>query len=105
MRFRIRLAGAFSVFALVVAVAAQAPAPTQGDDLPSICQQAAAGNAQAEFALGNRYFRGVDVAQDYAQALFWYRKSADQGFAPAQNQLGSMYQHKWGVPFDYKRET
>jgi hypothetical protein len=27
----------------------------------------------------------LDVAHDYAQALIWYRKSAGQSFAPAQN--------------------
>ena len=43
------------------------------------------------------------VPQDYAQAVLWYGKSANQGFAPAQNKLGNMYEHKFGVPRDYKR--
>jgi uncharacterized protein len=52
--------------------------------------------------LGSRYFDGRGVAQDYGQALIWYRKSADQGYAPALNQLGYMHQHKFDLPRDYK---
>jgi uncharacterized protein len=43
------------------------------------------------------------VTLKYAEMLTWYRKSATQGFAPAQNQLGSMYENNVGVPQDYKR--
>jgi TPR repeat protein len=75
-------------------------APPQDNDFYSLREPAAAGDAQAQFALANYYYRGVGVPQDYVQALFWYGKSASQGFAPAQNQLGNMYQHKFGVPRD-----
>jgi TPR repeat protein len=75
-----------------------AQAPTS-----DIRQAAAAGDAQAQFALGNYYFRIRYVTLDYAQVLTWYRKSAAQGFAPAQNQLASMYENNIGVPQDYKR--
>ena len=68
-----------------------------------IGEAAAAGDAQAQFALGNYYFRARYVTLEYAQALSWTRKSAAQGFAPAQNQLGSMYENRIGVPQDYKR--
>jgi hypothetical protein len=37
---------------------------------------AAAGDAQAQFALANYYYRGLGIPQDYYQALIWYRKSA-----------------------------
>src|SRR6267378_328273 len=78
-------------------------APSQATDLYSLQQQAAAGDAQAQFALANLYFRGRSVAQDYTQALIWYRRSADQGFAPAQNQLGAMFEHGYGVQVDPAR--
>ena len=97
-----RILGCLVFCALPITLPAQTAAPAPNDDLASLRQQAAAGDAQAEFALGNRYYRGLGIAQDYDQALFWYRKSADQGFAPAQNQLGSMHQHKWGAPRNYK---
>jgi len=64
---------------------------------------AAAGDPRARFAFADHYYRGLGAPQNYSQALLWYSKSANQGFAPAQTQLGSMYQHKWGVPRDYKR--
>ena len=37
------------------------------------------------------YDEGKGVAQDARQALDWYRKSAEQSFAPAQYSLGMMY--------------
>jgi len=39
-------------------------------------------------------------SRDYAQALTWYRKSAEQGFAPAEVGLASLYQRGLGVPKD-----
>src|SRR5258708_12443660 len=80
-------------------------APPQANNFYSLQQRAAAGDAQAQFAVANLYFRGRGVAQDYTQALIWYRRSADQGFAPAQNQLGNMYEHDFGVKTDYARAT
>lgn len=114
MRFLTRAtATAFFTFALVSTAHAQTQAPvqtsTQATALPSneefysLREPAASGNAQAQFKLGNHYFDGLGVAQDYGQALIWYRKSAAQNYAPALNQLGSMHQHKWGLPRDYKR--
>ena len=46
------------------------------------------------------YHGGYGVPQDYAQAAFWCRKAAEQGFAPAQNNLGALYHHGHGVPQD-----
>ncbi|MDR3748824.1 MAG: serine/threonine-protein kinase [Acidobacteriota bacterium] len=47
--------------------------------------------------------RGNEALQsrDYGQALAWYRKSAEQGFAPGEAGLAFMYQHALGVPKDY----
>jgi len=41
------------------------------------------------------------VAQDYVDAVKWNRKAADEGFAPAQSNLGVMYEHGQGVAQDY----
>jgi tetratricopeptide (TPR) repeat protein len=38
---------------------------------------------------------------DYAEALKWYRKAADQGSASTQFNLGLMYAQGQGVPQDY----
>jgi len=44
---------------------------------------------------------GFDVSKDYAQAMQWYRKAADQGNADAQNAIGEMYLKGQGVRQDY----
>ena len=38
---------------------------------------------------------------DYAEAVKWYRKAAEQGHARAQYSLGFMYYNGRGVPQDY----
>jgi len=47
---------------------------------------------------GEAFFSADGVPQDYTQAAFWFRKSADQGNAYAQERLGLMYSVGWGVP-------
>ena len=44
------------------------------------------------------YGSGEGISQDYKQAFYWYKKSADQGDADAQFFLGSMYYEGLGVP-------
>jgi len=62
---------------------------------------AEAGDAKAQFYLGEAFSLGRGTVQDYAEALKWYRKAADQGLASAQNSLGVMYYNGQGVPQDY----
>ena len=47
------------------------------------------------------YRDGKGVSQDYSEAVKWYRKSAEQGNAYAQNNLGWMYSKGYGVSQDY----
>ena len=47
------------------------------------------------------YANGQGVPQDYAEAVKWYRKAAEQGDAVAQYNLGVMYKKGDGVPQDY----
>jgi|GEM_PF-1953576 len=39
------------------------------------------------------YEKGIGVAQDDEQAIFWYLKAAEQGYVTAQNHLGVMYKN------------
>jgi hypothetical protein len=55
-------------------------------------------NAAAE---ADKYYYGQGVARDYAKALEWYRKAADQGYADGEDSLGYMYYHGLGVTQDY----
>ena len=60
------------------------------------------GDASAQNSLGVRYRSGgIDVTQDYAAAMGWYRKAAEQGNANAQTGLASMYIYGEGVARDY----
>jgi TPR repeat protein len=51
--------------------------------------------------IGNRYKTGEGVVKNYEEAVNWYRKAAEQGFAGAQNNLAVMYEEGLGVPRDY----
>ena len=46
---------------------------------------------------------GMEFVKDYAQAVQWYRRAAEQGKAEAQNNLGEMYYKGEGVRQDYKQ--
>ena len=60
-------------------------------------------NAQTQFERGKRYEKGDGVPKDIAQAVIWYRKAAEQGYAKAQNNLAVLYAMGQGVPQDYKQ--
>ena len=49
------------------------------------------------------YQEGQGVPQDYAEAVRWYRKSAEQGDVKGQSALGLMYERGQGVAQDYVR--
>jgi TPR repeat protein len=77
--------------------------PCQGDDteLDTERMKAESGDAEAQFALGNRYIRGDGVPENFAEALQWLRLSADQGNTGAMNNLGIMHSRGMGVAQDY----
>jgi len=41
------------------------------------------GDAEAQYNLGVRYANGEGVPEDYKEAVKWFRKAAEQGFAAA----------------------
>jgi TPR repeat protein len=56
----------------------------QAEDAKELAAMRAAaqtGDAKAQYLLGSRYRFGKGVNQDLAQAVHWYRQSADQGYA------------------------
>ena len=80
-----------------------------GHALARLRVDADAGNSKAQFALGEAQFalgemyeydyeneHGELVPADYAAAVAWYHKAADQGHAVAQFRLGILYRK--GVP-------
>jgi TPR repeat protein len=74
-----------------------APPASDQKSVAVIEQQAANGDATAQWFLGVRYEHGKGVPQDYAQAAAWYRKAAEQGDATAEWLLGGLYDLGHGV--------
>ncbi len=50
-----------------------------------------------------QYGRIFDVKEDYASAVIWYAKAAEQNYAIAQYNLGSLYEFGLGIAQDYKK--
>jgi TPR repeat protein len=55
---------------------------------------------QAQCLVGLMYERGTGVHKNTRRAVQWYRKSAQKGFADAQNRLGRMYFNGSGIAQD-----
>jgi len=100
------------VFALVLAIAAVAPAHAapldgayrSGDHLRAVKRigpAAERGDARAQGYLGFMYQYGRGVPQNYGLAIYWYRRAAEQGNAVAQHLLGLMYDKGMGVATDH----
>ena len=55
------------------------------------------GDASAQFEAGYCYYYGLGTSVDYAEAVYWYRKAADQNHRVALNNLGFCYELGKGV--------
>jgi len=76
------------VMLLLACVIAVGQDPTTDD----LRRRALLGDGEAETGLGFLYQTGSGgVQKDETNALYWYRKAADQGYAPGQYNLGVMY--------------
>jgi TPR repeat protein len=71
-----------------------------GQPLAEIEAKAGEGNAVYQYSLGQLYADGFKVPVDESQAVFWYKKAAEQGYWKAQIALGGMYFQGEGVPQD-----
>jgi len=65
--------------------------------LAAIRAKAAAGDVIAQFSLGSLLYYGGD---DTMAAVEWIRKAADRQYAPAEFQLGQLYDFGFGVSQD-----
>ena len=59
------------------------------------------GGAKIQLQLGQMHKNGNGVCEDYQEALFWFRKSAEQNLPEAQYEIGMMYHEGIGVLQDY----
>lgn len=59
------------------------------------------GDALAMFYLGESYYNGRGVLQDFAEGIKWYRQSGDKGQVEAQETLGGLYFFGKGIAQDF----
>lgn len=71
-----------------------------------LCREMAeAGNADAQEELGERYYSGEGVPQDYAEAIKWFKKAGEQGNKAALIMLSRCYENGCGVEKDIAKAT
>lgn len=63
-------------------------------------QRAEQGDALSQFQLAVRYSYGDGLPVDKQEAIYWYKKAANE-IPEAQNNLGKMYFNGEGVPINY----
>jgi len=59
------------------------------------------GHAVSQFTIGDMYFEGKGVEQNYKAAIDWYTVAAENGSSLAQFNLASMYYEGLGVTQDF----
>jgi TPR repeat protein len=60
--------------------------------------------AQVQCVVASMYHLGLGISIDGAEALKWYHRAAEQGYAVAYNNLGSLYRTgSPGVPVDREK--
>ncbi len=62
--------------------------------------QAKAGDAEAQYYVGQIFEKGLGTTADYTGAADWYRKAAEQNYGAAQTSLGYLYEEGLGVERD-----
>lgn len=65
-------------------------------------RDAETGDADAQHGLGEAYYYGLGVQQNYAEAVRWYRAAAEQGHGESQLFLGKPFPHGSGLNFPPK---
>lgn len=58
------------------------------------------GDAEAQYKIGDHYFFGIGVPQNYENAVKWYKKSAEQGCCWGEHNLALCYAKGTGIKKD-----
>ena len=109
---RLCLAAVILLLAVATPMVAQAQFDTRRDSIDPespFCQSlvgitkedAEAGDASLQYALGQFYHRGDCVVRNEREAVRWWKLAAEQGYADAQNNLGMSYDLGNGVRRDH----
>ena len=71
----------------------------QPADMDAIRSRAEAGDASAEYELGRSMLSQRPADSELASAMPWFRRSADQGYAPAEYAYGGLFREgRWKDP-------
>lgn len=73
------------------------------DGIDDIMRNAESGNPAMQYALANAYYSGTGISASTQMAVYWYEKSAAQGFAPAQYNLACCLSSGTGTLKDTSR--
>lgn len=69
--------------------------------MAAVTARAADGDAGAQYELGRKFKEGREVPRSPHDAMFWYTKSAEQGYPDGQYELGMMTRYSAGeIPQD-----
>lgn len=85
------LASLIMLFAVSAAAAFAGSSPEEVRQFEQTKVRADAGESWSQYSLGNHYEMGSGVKKDLAQAIRWYRKSAEQGDVDGQSALANLY--------------
>ena len=75
--------------------------PREAPDFTAIQQRADANDPAAQTALASCYDLGMHVKPDGKESIRWLTKAANQGYAPAEYELGRIYLYGRGIDTDY----
>ena len=95
------------VIAIAISLSALAQAeksdacPRDDKDFTAIQQRAEANDPAAQMALASCYDLGMHVKPDGKESISWITKAANQGYVPAEYELGRIYLYGRGIPVDY----
>ena len=99
----------FRFFAIAIAISlstlaqAETPdaCPRDEKEFASIQQRAEANDPSAQTGLASCYDLGMHVKPDGKESIRWITKAANQGYVPAEYELGRIYLYGRGIPIDY----
>jgi len=73
-----------------------------GQGIDSLIKQAESGDTAAQFNLAGEYLTGQGVPSNTEKAFYWFKKSAEQGYAKAQYMLAVDYYYSGGTQINKK---
>src|SRR5579864_3139431 len=75
--------------------------PRDGKDFMAVQQRAGSNDPAAQMALASCYDLGLHVQPDGKESIRWITKAGNQGYGPAEYELGRIYLYGRGINIDY----